>query len=57
MTDVLTADYFVTHQRKLKMLLTLAEIPLRIQQSRIRANYAFECIADDGWLFGRSCAL
>lgn len=30
MTDVLTAYYFVTHQRKLKMLLKLAEIPLRI---------------------------
>jgi SRSO17 transposase len=30
MTDVLTAYYFITHQRKLKMLLTLAEIPLRI---------------------------
>jgi SRSO17 transposase len=30
MTDVLTAYYFVTHQRKLKMLLKLADIPLRI---------------------------
>ena len=30
MTDILTAYYFVTHQRKLKMLLKLAEIPLRI---------------------------
>jgi SRSO17 transposase len=30
MTDVLTAYYFITHQRKLKMLLKLAEIPLRI---------------------------
>lgn len=30
MTDVLTAYYFVTHQRKLKMLLKLAEIRLRI---------------------------
>ena len=30
MTDILTAYYFVTHQRKLKMLLELAEIPLRI---------------------------
>ncbi len=30
MTDVLTAYYFVTHQRKLKMLLKLVEIPLRI---------------------------
>lgn len=30
MTDVLTAYYFVTHQRKLKMLLKLAEMPLRI---------------------------
>ena len=30
MTDVLTAYYFVTHQRNLKMLLKLAEVPLRI---------------------------
>jgi len=30
MTDILTAYYFVTHQRKLTMLLKLAEIPLRI---------------------------
>jgi hypothetical protein len=30
MTDVLAAYYFITHQRKLKMLLTLAEIPLTI---------------------------
>jgi SRSO17 transposase len=30
MTDILTAYYFVTHQRKLKMLLKLAEIRLRI---------------------------
>ena len=30
MTDVLTAYYFVTHQRKLKMLLKLAEILPRI---------------------------
>jgi hypothetical protein len=30
MTDVLTADYLVTHQRKLNMLLQLAEIPLGI---------------------------
>ena len=30
MTDILTAYYFVTHQRKLKMLLKLAEIPLKI---------------------------
>jgi len=30
MTDILTAYYFVTHQRTLKMLLKLAEIPLRI---------------------------
>jgi hypothetical protein len=30
MTDILTAYYFVTHRRKLKMLLELAEFPLRI---------------------------
>jgi hypothetical protein len=30
MTDVLTAYYFVTHRRKLRMLLKLAEIQLRI---------------------------
>jgi len=30
MTDILTAYHFVTHQRKVKMLLKLAEIPLRI---------------------------
>jgi SRSO17 transposase len=30
MTDVLTAYHFVTHQRKVRMLLKLAEIPLRI---------------------------
>jgi SRSO17 transposase len=30
MTDILTAYHFVTHQRKLKMLLKLAEFPLRI---------------------------
>jgi hypothetical protein len=30
MTEILTAYYFVTHQRKLKMRLKLAEIPLRI---------------------------
>jgi SRSO17 transposase len=30
MTDILTAYHFVTHQRKVKMLLKLAEFPLRI---------------------------
>lgn len=30
MTDILTAYHFVTHQRQVKMLLKLAEIPLRI---------------------------
>lgn len=30
MTDILTAYYFVTHQRKLKILRKPAEIPLRI---------------------------
>jgi len=30
MTDILTAYHFVTHQRKVKMLSKLAEIPLRI---------------------------
>jgi SRSO17 transposase len=30
MTDLLTAYHFVTHQRKVKMLLKLAEFPLRI---------------------------
>jgi len=29
-TDILTAHYFLTHRRQLKMLLELAEIPLRI---------------------------
>jgi SRSO17 transposase len=29
-TDILTAHYFLTHRRQLKMLLDLAEIPLRI---------------------------
>jgi hypothetical protein len=29
-TDILTAHYFLTHRRQLKMLLELAEMPLRI---------------------------
>jgi SRSO17 transposase len=33
-TGILTAYYFLTHRRQLNMLIKLAEIPLRIEQSR-----------------------
>jgi hypothetical protein len=41
-TDILTAHYLLTHRRQLKMLLELAELPLRIYKSRTSRHHCVE---------------